>query len=688
MKPERINKIVQELKRRRVLRGIVVYGASILILLEAAQNLCNVFGVETVPKWFVWLLGIGFFGSLWFSWIYDITPGGIIKTEPRKDQKVSIPQNKLKTYKATTFLSVTIIIGLLSYNIIDGRNTKKIDRIDKSIAVLPLFDDDLNPNETLKFDFIGHEITSCLLKVRDYKVVPWEDIRKYSRKGKSYTKMGNDLSAAILIEWKPYETNVEKHLTVDLISVNDGSLLWSENYQIDGDWPGSEICRYSRKISKKITRKLKTFLTLEERALINEQPVSAQASMLASIGKAMTQDTWEMIQTGNEVIDTVKSEYIDPISFERAIKYFTEAIKEDPTYAEAYANRAKARLWGIRANYYDISVLPECEEDIRKAFEMQLDLPEAHIAMGFYYFYGLGEYELALVSFEKAVELRPFDNEYLFYLSRINSSLGNWEEVQKFTNKVFDSNPRNVLFLTNLGVQYLYLHDFSRSIECQDRAIELNPQWYAPYINKIPALISTGNITEARVVVMEAKEKTGKNYYRTIAELDLYDEKYSSAVNNIELTKMKEFYDSGEDEGDAYLLKAKIYKHAGSVSQANEFYEMAVEYFNNRIMFDPEDYYAYSKLGIAYAGIGMNQKAIEHGQKALEFIKQPKDAISDPYILYDVIQTYAITGNQESCLNLIKKLLDSKSPFSLEQMKLDPDIKYLLNDPEVAFINH
>ena len=59
MKPGTIYKLVQELKRRRVFRGIVVYGASTLILLEAAQNICSVFGIEEVPVWFIWLLGAG-----------------------------------------------------------------------------------------------------------------------------------------------------------------------------------------------------------------------------------------------------------------------------------------------------------------------------------------------------------------------------------------------------------------------------------------------------------------------------------------------------------------------------------------------------------------------------------------------------------------------------------------------------
>jgi tetratricopeptide (TPR) repeat protein/TolB-like protein len=670
MKPQSFARFFHELKRRRVFRGIVVYGASTLILLEAAQNICNAFGIESVPVWFIWLLGAGFLGSLWFSWIYDITPGGIKKTDPITDEKIPIPSQKLKTYKASTFLSIIIVLGLLTYNIIDGIKTKKIDRIDKSIAVLPLFDAYLDPVEARYFEFIGHEITSCLLKVKDYRVVPWEDTRKYSRKGKTYSRMGDDLSVAILVDWKPYETKVEKHLSVDLISVEDESLLWSENYEIEGNWPGSEICKCSRRISKKITRKLKTYLTPEERSIISEEPVSARASMLASMGDAMTRDTWEMIQTGRKSVDTVKSEYLDSLSFVKAINYFTEAIKEDPTYAEAYANRAKARLWGIRSKNIDGSELGKCEDDIKKAFELQPDLPEAHVAMGFYYYYGIGEYELSLLSFQNAFELSPDNNEYLYYLSLIWRALGNWEQVQQLSNKVLESNPRNVLFLINIGFSFQYLHDFSRALECMDRAIELMPQSYIPYIYKIKLFMSTGNLNGARAVVMEAEEKTGKEFYRTISELDLYEEKYTSAIEHIEQAKASEFSDLLESDGDAYLLKAKIYKHAGNAIQAKEYFKMAIDYFIKLIMFNPEDVFAYSKLGIAYAGIGMNQLAIENGQKALELMNRKRDAIYDPYILYEVIQTYAITGDNDSAMKMIIELLNRKSPFTSAFIKL------------------
>ena len=680
MKPGNLYDFVQELKRRRVFRGIVVYGASTLILFEAAQNLANVFGRESAPPWFVLILGLGFIVTLWFSWIYDITPGGIKKTKPDSNQKVHIPKKGIRVYQTTTFLCVLIIIGLLTYNIIDSAKSKLIKALDKSIAVLPYNDAYSSFEDTEHYVFVGHQITCCLVKVKDYRVLPWEDCRTFYRGNKEYAEIGEELSVSLLVDWTPRIAGEDKHISVDLISVADGDLLWSENYRIRGTW-SSEILRLSRKITKQIIRELRTYPTPQERALLNEQQATAKASLLASLGMAMTQDANELVQTGIKGDSDQKNEYIDSISFDGAIKYFTEAIDEDPEFAEAYANRAKARLWGMRARVYDESVLADCEEDIRMAFTLKPNLPEAHIAMAFYHYYGRNDYQLALLSFENAIDLRPRNNEYLFYLSKIQSSMGNWDKVKPLINKVYISNTRNALYLSNMGISYLYMHDFSRALECQNRAILNKPYWYAPYINKIITLMSVGRLNDARYVADEAERATGRSLYRIRAELDLYEGRFPSAMKNIELAGEEEYRAHGESGGEAFLLKAKICKYAGEDAKARWNFGLARDYYLARIDSNPADYFAFIKLGLAYAGLGMDNQAIENGHRAQELMNNKVSAIHRPIILYDMALIYTLTGDNESAKRTINDLLKSNSPYTSEYIKLDPDIKHLLDEP-------
>jgi tetratricopeptide (TPR) repeat protein len=686
MKPGTIYKLVQELKRRRVFRGIVVYGASTLVLLEAADIIANTLGHDGAPTWLLWLLGIGFIGSLLFSWIYDFTPAGIKKTEPVSDQKVPIPRKEVRIYQTTTFVSVLLIIGLLSYNIIDSDKAKKIRALDKSIAVLPYEDNSLSPSQAMNYDFIGREITSSLAKLKDCRIVHWDDCRYYTRRNKNPQEIGKDLNVSLLVIWEPYNTAKQQHLFVELFSVDLASLVWSKRFEIN-DSLHIAICKISRKISKRITRELRIPTTPQERAFIDEQPISARASLYASLGMAFTQDAVHQNQTGN--IDKMgkKNAFTDSISFERAIKYFTDAINEDPSFAEAYANRAKARLMGIQAGYFDRSVMDESREDIERAFEINEDLPEAHVAMGFYYNYGMKEYKLAAVSFEKACELKPNYTEYLFYLSKIYTTLENWREVLVLSDEVFESNSQNALHYTNLGISYQYLDEFSKAIQSQDRAIELMPQWSAPYVNKTYLLAYRGKIAEARATLADTKAYTGKQFSRFLAELDLYEEKYASAAEHIELATEQEFKDLEESQGKAFLIKAKVYKYAGYSEQAKENYSQAAAYYSDQIKQNPENYNAYSKLGLAYAGMGKDLLAIENGQKALELGMQKYSAIGFPFILYEMARTYALTGEHESALNTIQELMNTRSLYTLDFLKIDPDLKPLLDESGFKNLN-
>ena len=72
----------QELKRRKVFRVIAMYAATAFIIMEAGDIMLPRLGL---PDWTVTfiivLLIIGFPISIILSWIFDITPEGVKKTE-------------------------------------------------------------------------------------------------------------------------------------------------------------------------------------------------------------------------------------------------------------------------------------------------------------------------------------------------------------------------------------------------------------------------------------------------------------------------------------------------------------------------------------------------------------------------------------------------------------------------------
>jgi tetratricopeptide (TPR) repeat protein len=108
----RINQFWQEIKRRKVFRVVAMYAATAFIVLEASDIMLPRLGL---PEWTVTmvivLLIIGFPVTAIVSWIFDITPEGLMKTVPLNEER----KEEVKVRPARRFFSINnIVIALLA----------------------------------------------------------------------------------------------------------------------------------------------------------------------------------------------------------------------------------------------------------------------------------------------------------------------------------------------------------------------------------------------------------------------------------------------------------------------------------------------------------------------------------------------------------------------------------------------
>jgi len=113
--PNKISQFWQELKRRRVLKVITVYAATAYIIMEVGDIMLPRLGL---PEWTVTLIIVllitGFPIVVILSWIFDITPEGIAKTEPAQSltpERIESPSDTLT--QKTIFRTSNIIIAVL-----------------------------------------------------------------------------------------------------------------------------------------------------------------------------------------------------------------------------------------------------------------------------------------------------------------------------------------------------------------------------------------------------------------------------------------------------------------------------------------------------------------------------------------------------------------------------------------------
>jgi tetratricopeptide (TPR) repeat protein len=135
----------QELKRRKTGKVIVAYAATAFILLQLADILTPAL---LLPEWTMrlvtLLLIIGFPIAIIFSWVFDITPEGIKKTESIEASEIKEtlrkPAKRTLTASNIIIAALIIVVAVLTYPKIFKRDTlEKLrssgDRI--SVAVMP-----------------------------------------------------------------------------------------------------------------------------------------------------------------------------------------------------------------------------------------------------------------------------------------------------------------------------------------------------------------------------------------------------------------------------------------------------------------------------------------------------------------------------------------------------------------------
>ncbi len=135
--PGRLSRFWRELKRRKVFRSLAIYAGSAFIILEAATIIFPRWGF---PDWTIdlvlWLLILGAFINVIIAWIYDITPGGMQRTKPLEEASTREKIPDSRGWKAATYASLVVIVGLVVLNIIGPAKTLRAGDI-QSLLVLP-----------------------------------------------------------------------------------------------------------------------------------------------------------------------------------------------------------------------------------------------------------------------------------------------------------------------------------------------------------------------------------------------------------------------------------------------------------------------------------------------------------------------------------------------------------------------
>jgi tetratricopeptide (TPR) repeat protein len=133
--------------------------------------------------------------------------------------------------------------------------------------------------------------------------------------------------------------------------------------------------------------------------------------------------------------------------------------------------------------------------------------------------HGLGRYEEALASYDKALQIKPDDYEIRGSRSLALSSLGRYEEALASDDKVLEIQPDDYRVWNNRGVNLHHLGRHKEALASYDKALQIKPDDPSAFYNKACTYALQANL-DAALENLSHAIALDPNEYRKMAETD------------------------------------------------------------------------------------------------------------------------------------------------------------------------
>jgi TolB-like protein/tRNA A-37 threonylcarbamoyl transferase component Bud32 len=351
------------------------------------------------------------------------------------------------------------------------------------IAVLPFENLSADPENAFFTDGVQDKILNDLAKIADLKVISRTSVIQYKTSAKrNLRQIANELDVAHVVEGSVQRAANRVRVSAQLIDARTDRHLWAESY----DRPLNDVFAIQSDIAKAIAGELQAKLS------------PRQSSALATAPKR-DPEAYDLFLKGEYQERQAESAENREL-FDRAETFYRQALARDPSSALAYARLAYSRLnrhWFI--NRLNSAQLEDVKSNIERALAIAPELPEAHLALRIFHYWGRRDYDSALRALDRAIELQPSNSDSRTFRAAIYRRRGEWRRSLTESERALELNPRESFSPTDIGDTYLSLRRWSEAERALTRALALDPHNINATFHLAQTYInSTGNIPRAR----------------------------------------------------------------------------------------------------------------------------------------------------------------------------------------------
>jgi serine/threonine-protein kinase len=366
-----------------------------------------------------------------------------------------------------------------------GTRSKQIG----SIAVLPFADESHEADSEYLSEGITETLINSLSQIPKLRVVPRSTVFRYRGRDDIGT-IAQELDVRAVLTGRVAHRGDRIVVAAELIDPANDAQLWGEQYSR----PVSDLLDVQKTIAEDIARHLRPRLSGQTRR---------------RVVKIHTEDP-EAYQLYLKGLYHMNKRLAD--SLRKAVEFFQQAIDRDPAFARGYAGLADAFvLLGWYAIERPRVAFPRALAAARQALAIDATYAEAQTSAAYATLLAEWDRESAEAQFQKALLLNPnYPYAHHWYADLLQGA-GRAAEAIEHAKRACALDPLALILNAELGRALYYHRSFDRSIEQQQKMLDLEPNFTPSLLFVGQAYDQSGRPREAVEAFRRAVELTHEN---------------------------------------------------------------------------------------------------------------------------------------------------------------------------------
>ena len=531
------------------------------------------------------------------------------------------------------------------------------------LAVLP-FENQGDTSDSYFADGMTDEVRGKLAGLPGFQVIARASAVQYRRTAKPLREVARELGVRYLltgtVRWLKAGTAQRVQVRPELVEIaENGSTL--SKWEAPFDAPLTDVFQMQAEIAGKVATALRGAMTPADSATLAEAPTSNQAAYD------------EFLRGEHDYIGSS-----GPIPLRQALGHYQHAVALDSGFARAWARLAQVTT----SIYYNFEASPELAEAARRGADKVLALaprlPEAHLAMGYYYTLVKNDYARAIEAYQRGLALAPRHAELLGSLGLAEQGLGRLDEAIAHMRQGLTSDPRSLLYIRRLTRALNWARRFPESDSMARRALAVDPA-DASTLNYAALLrLSQGDLAGARslfAAIRPGSDSAALAYwasYPGVGEWFLPDDQERLVL------RLPPSVFGGQRSLWGSTLSLLAFR-LGDRARARAYADSALPELRALLRQNPADADTHSRLALMLAVLGQHDEAIREGELGVGM--RERDRLIGPQLRHYLILIYLWTGETEKALDQLEKLLGIPYYITPAWLRIDPNFDPVRQHP-------